>query len=202
MTELATPIDQFLATQRDLSAAERFASEHGALDRPLNEDWYRALMPATPPGEGQQYRFEVDLAACTGCKSCVAACHSLNGLDEGESWRRTGTLLGVGPSGPTQQTVTTACHHCVDPACLTGCPVDAYEKDPVTGIVRDNDSAEAVQHLPLTCSMSVTYARWVWIGERTGLERGCERHVLGPVYRRDVGWCIRNCVGGCVGDEI
>ena len=24
---------------------------------------------------------------------------------------------------PAQQTVTTACHHCVDPACLTGCPV-------------------------------------------------------------------------------
>ena len=38
-----------------------------------------------------------------------------------------------------QQTVTTACHHCLEPACLNGCPVKAYEKDPVTGIVKHLD---------------------------------------------------------------
>ena len=39
----------------------------------------------TPPAPGQQYGFEVDLDACTGCKACVTACHSLNGLDDGEA---------------------------------------------------------------------------------------------------------------------
>ena len=46
-----------------------------------------------------------------------------------------------------QQTVTTACHHCVDPACLKGCPVDAYEKDPVTGIV--TPPRRSVHRLPV-----------------------------------------------------
>jgi ferredoxin len=44
----------------------------------------------TPPARGQQYAFEVDLDKCSGCKSCVAACHSLNGLDDGEAWRTIG----------------------------------------------------------------------------------------------------------------
>ena len=43
---------------------------------------------ACPPprrGPASSTRFDVDLDACTGCKACVAACHSLNGLDEGEA---------------------------------------------------------------------------------------------------------------------
>jgi Fe-S-cluster-containing dehydrogenase component/DMSO reductase anchor subunit len=97
----------------------------------------------------------VDLDACTGCKSCVAACHSLNGLDAGETWRSVGLLLGDGPT-PTLQHVTTACHHCLDPACLTGCPVDAYEKDPITGIVRHlDDQCIGCRYCTLTCPYEV-----------------------------------------------
>ena len=37
-------------------------------------------------------RFAVDLDACTGCKACVTACHSLNGLDDDETWRDVGVF--------------------------------------------------------------------------------------------------------------
>ncbi|HXU80626.1 MAG TPA: DmsC/YnfH family molybdoenzyme membrane anchor subunit, partial [Polyangia bacterium] len=51
-----------------------------------------------------------------------------------------------------QQTVTTSCHHCVDPACMSGCPVQAYEKDPVTGIVRHlDDQCIGCQYCTLMC---------------------------------------------------
>jgi len=57
---------------------------------------------------------------------------------------------------PLQQTVTTACHHCLDPACLTGCPVDAYEKDPVTGIVSHlDDQCIGCGYCMLTCPYEV-----------------------------------------------
>ena len=97
------------------------------------------LMPISRPAPGEHYAFEVDLDSCTGCKSCVAACHSLNGLDDDETWRDVGVLVSPSRARPLTQTVTTACHHCTDPACLNGCPVLAYEKDPVTGIVRHLD---------------------------------------------------------------
>ena len=47
---------------------------------------YRSLIPLTKPGAGEQYAFEVSLDRCTGCKACVSACHSLNGLDDHEAW--------------------------------------------------------------------------------------------------------------------
>ena len=55
-------------------------------------------------------------------------------------------------AGPAQQTVTTACHHCLEPACLSGCPVKAYEKNPVTGIVKHlDDQCIGCQYCILMC---------------------------------------------------
>lgn len=168
--DVRTPIDDYLARQQDMTAVERFADHHDRATGPQHERWYRQLLPAAPPGPGQQYRFEVDMDACTSCKSCVSACHSLNGLDEGESWRSVGVVIGAGPGGSTQQTVTTACHHCVDPACLTGCPVDAYDKDPITGIVA---------HLDDQC-IGCSYCTWMCpydvprFNERLGIVRKCD----------------------------
>src|SRR6185503_1977064 len=150
-----TPIDRYLAAQAELTAVERFAQRHEADLLPRQARYYRDLIPLAEPGPGQQYGFEVDLDACTGCKACVAACHSLNGLDDDESWR-TVSLLRSTDGAPFQQTVTAACHHCLDPACLRGCPVDAYEKDPVTGIVRHlDDQCIGCSYCTLTCPYEV-----------------------------------------------
>lgn len=168
--DVRTPIDDYLARQQDLTAVERFADHHDRATTPLHERWYRQLLPAEPPGPGQQYRFEVDMDLCTSCKSCVSACHSLNGLDEGESWRSVGVVMGVGWDGPTQQTVTTACHHCVEPACLAGCPVDAYDKDPITGIVRHlDDQCIGCSYCTWTCPYDVPR-----FNERLGIVRKCD----------------------------
>jgi formate dehydrogenase iron-sulfur subunit len=138
-------VDALLAEQRTLTAVEKFSQLHQRHQAPLLETHYHSLIPLSAPRPGEQYAFEVDLDKCSGCKACVSACHSLNGLDDGETWREVGALFGERlvpkPQGgnrvvPIQQTVTTACHHCVEPACLEGCPVLAYDKDPVTGIVR------------------------------------------------------------------
>src|SRR5690349_24207245 len=121
------PVAALLQTQQTLTAVERFAKQHDAGDVPAQAKYYRDLIPLEKPRPGEQYAFEVDLDACTGCKACVAACHTLNGLDEGEMWRSVGLLHGGTPAAPAQQTVTTSCHHCLEPACLSGCPTQAYE---------------------------------------------------------------------------
>lgn len=145
-------VSSFLSEQGDLSAVERFAQFHEDADEPLQARYYSALMPAQPPSPGQQLAFEVDLDRCSGCKACVAACHNMNGLDEGESWRDVGLVIGRMPELPVLQHVTSACHHCLDPACLNACPVDAYEKDPHTGIVRHlDDQCIGCQYCTLAC---------------------------------------------------
>lgn len=131
-------IDELLEQQSTLQTpVAKFSEKHH--HEPDLEPHYRSLIPLSKPGPGEQYAFEVSLDRCTGCKACVSACSSLNGLDEGETWRDIGTLLG-GKEAPTyQQTITTACHHCEDPGCMNGCPVGAYEKDIDTGLVRHLD---------------------------------------------------------------
>jgi formate dehydrogenase iron-sulfur subunit len=145
-------LDWVLADQQTLTAVDRFARKHDADALPAHAKIYRELIPGKTPGPGQQYAFEVDLDLCTGCKACVTGCHNLNGLDDGEVWRTVGLLHGGTAKAPAQQTVTTACHHCLEPACLSGCPVKAYEKDPVTGIVKHlDDQCIGCQYCVLMC---------------------------------------------------
>ena len=157
-----TLIDDLLAEQQELTAVERFSRAHDAHE--VRNRIYRDLLPATPPAPGQQYAFEVDLDKCSGCKACVSACHSMNGLDDDETWRGVGMLVGDPAddfrarrgAAAFQQHVTTACHHCVDPACLNGCPVLAYDKDPLTGIVRHlDDQCIGCQYCVMMCPYEV-----------------------------------------------
>ncbi len=145
-------LDWVLADQQTLTAVDRFARKHDDDVLPANAKFYRDLIPGKAPAAGQQYAFEVDLDLCTGCKACVTGCHNLNGLDDGEVWRTVGLLHGGTAQAPAQQTVTTACHHCLEPACLSGCPVKAYEKDPTTGIVKHlDDQCIGCQYCILMC---------------------------------------------------
>jgi formate dehydrogenase iron-sulfur subunit len=177
-------IARFLNQQQSLSAVEGFSewhhstaianvdvptteySVHGTghdnrrteygVQRTKNVAKYRSLLPATPPGPGQQYAFEVDLDRCSGCKACVVACHTLNGLDDNEAWRDVGLLIGGSRSAPVMQHVTAACHHCLQPACMIACPVNAYEKDPVTGIVKHlDDQCFGCQYCTMACPYEV-----------------------------------------------
>jgi formate dehydrogenase iron-sulfur subunit len=149
-------IERLLGEQQKLTAVEQFAETYDREDAPAEVRRYQRLLPATPPGRGQQYAFEVDLDRCTGCKACVTACHNLNGLDDQEAWRDVGFLVGGTSSLPVLQHVTTACHHCLTPACLTACPVNAYEKDPLTGIVKHlDDQCFGCQYCILACPYDV-----------------------------------------------
>lgn len=151
-----TLIDELLADQRELSAAGRFARQHDHHELPTQAKYYRDLIPLSKPKPGEQYAFEVDLDKCSGCKACVTACHNLNGLDEEEDWRDVGLIYSDDWRAPFQATVTTACHHCVDPGCLSGCPVLAYDKDPITGIVRHlDDQCIGCQYCVMKCPYDV-----------------------------------------------
>lgn len=152
-------VDELLAEQQTLTAVERFARKHEQHQLPTQAKYYRDLIPLAKPQPGEQYAFTVDLDKCSGCKACVSACHSLNGLDDGEMWRGVGLLISESPDTdfkPIHQHVTTACHHCVEPGCADGCPVLAYEKDPVSGIVRHlDDQCIGCQYCVMKCPYEV-----------------------------------------------
>ena len=166
-----------LRNAKQLTAVERFSQhEHDGEGR------YAELLPASPPGPGQQFAFLVDLDACTGCKACVTGCHSLNGLDtgSGETWRHVGDL--------GSQHVTSACHHCADPACLKGCPAEAYEKDALTGaVVHLDDACIGCSYCTMTCPYEVPS-----FSDRLGIVRKCDL-CHGRLSAGEAPACVQAC---------
>lgn len=82
----------------------------------------------------------IDLERCTGCKSCEAACKTEHRLGPGEYRNKVVWASELEQAGLAFLTLT--CQHCERPACLRACPVNpkAISKDPVTGIVRVDES--------------------------------------------------------------
>jgi len=186
-------VEMLLSEQRDLSAVERFSQRHDQHADPLLAPTYRELIPLSEPGTGEQYAFEVDLDACSGCKACVVACHNMNGLEESETWRRVGTLQSSIPSKPVVQHVTTACHHCVDPGCLSGCPVQAYEKDPQLGIVVHlDDQCIGCKYCTLMCPYDVPK-----FSQSKGIVSKCDmcRHRLAE---GEAPACVQSCPNSAI----
>lgn len=95
-------------------------------------------IPARPPAAGEQYRFHFDMSKCIGCKCCEVACSEQNNNPGGIRWRRVGELEGGVYPFAERFHLSMGCNHCLDAACLKGCPVDAYRKDELTGLVLHN----------------------------------------------------------------
>ncbi len=115
-----------------------------------------ALIPERPLEEGEQYRFHFDMTKCIGCRSCEVACNEQNGNPADIKWRRVGELEG-GTYPDTQRSyLSMGCNHCLSADCLRGCPVNAYTKDPLTGIVLHSaDACIGCQYCVWNCPYSV-----------------------------------------------
>jgi DMSO reductase iron-sulfur subunit len=120
------------------------------------EEAAQLLIPDRPLAPGEQYRFHFDMTKCIGCRSCEVACNEQNGNPADLHWRRIGEIEGGDYPDTRRHYLSMGCNHCLDPDCLRGCPVNAYTKDPHTGIVLH--SAEACigcQYCVWNCPYSV-----------------------------------------------
>jgi len=99
------------------------------------------LFQILPTGPDEQYRFHFDMSKCIGCRCCEVACAEQNGNTLETNWRQVGEIEGGEYPFTQRFYLSMSCNHCLDPACLTGCPVNAYSKAPATGLVLH--SAEA-----------------------------------------------------------
>ena len=113
-------------------------------------------MPLRAPGPGEQYRFHFDMVKCIGCKCCVVACNEQNGNPASINWRRVGEIEGGFYPQTLRSYLSMGCNHCVEPTCMSGCPVDAYTKDSATGIVLHSaDTCIGCQYCTWNCSYGV-----------------------------------------------
>jgi len=113
-------------------------------------------VPTRTPHSGEQYRFHFDMGRCIGCKCCVVACNEQNGNPAAINWRRVGEVEGGYYPYTQRHYLSMGCNHCLEPSCLSGCPVEAYKKDPRTGVVLHSaDTCIGCQYCTWNCSYGV-----------------------------------------------
>jgi DMSO reductase iron-sulfur subunit len=115
-----------------------------------------SLIPDRTPGPGEQYRFHFNMTKCIGCRSCEVACNEQNGNPADLRWRRIGEIEGGVWPHTERWYLSMGCNHCLSADCLRGCPVDAYKKDPATGIVlHSTEACIGCQYCVWNCPYSV-----------------------------------------------
>jgi len=86
-----------------------------------------------------QIGFYFDQTRCIGCETCVVACKDWHDIPAGQGgWRRVITIEEGRYPKVFVAHLSTACHHCADPPCVSDCPTGALEKRERDGIVTVN----------------------------------------------------------------
>ncbi len=105
--------------------------------------------------DGEQYRFHFDATACVGCHCCEVACNEQNGNPDDIKWRRVGEMeAGVFPD-TSQLFNSMSCNHCIDPACLNGCPTESYIKLDNGIVFHEDESCIGCQYCTWNCPYEV-----------------------------------------------
>jgi Fe-S-cluster-containing dehydrogenase component len=138
----------------------------------------RENLPVPPKAVGMLY----DSTLCIGCKACVDSCKAANGMPNEVPEAHRGWNIGQWDtaqdlSGKTINVIKAYrhgdlsvkdreengyafmkrhCLHCVDPSCVSVCPVSAMKKDPETGIVtHDPDACIGCRYCVYGCPFGV-----------------------------------------------
>ena len=139
------------------AAAVGATAESGARERKEPKDsWYGMLYDST---------------RCVGCKTCMVACKEANGLPPeldsdgihdapiGLS-AYTRTVIKLYKEGDKHAYFKAQCMHCVDPSCVSVCPVGAMKKDPETGVVYVDDSCLGCRYCQMACPFNIPKFEW------------------------------------------
>jgi len=112
-----------------------------------------------------------DATMCTGCHACSAACRQWNGteveLDESglydaptELSADTWTLIQLHQGEGEDSFVKRQCMHCVDPGCVSGCPVHALEKTAAGPVTYNAARCIGCRYCMYTCPFDVPRFEW------------------------------------------
>jgi len=146
-----------------------------------------------------QKAFYFDASACNGCKACVIACKSKNALPVGVNYRRV-VQYGNGawvpdpeypdmlmPSNLFVYSLSVACMHCEDPACVNVCPAKAVEKRDDGIVVVDSDKCIGCHYCEWACPYGAPQ-----FDPEEGTMRKCD-FCVDVVEQGEAPYCVAAC---------
>lgn len=142
--------------------------------------------------DNEQYRFHFDATKCIGCRCCEVACNEQNNNPADIKWRRVGEMEGGDFGSVSTLFNSMACNHCVDPACLIGCPTNSYIKFDNGIVFHDDPSCIGCSY----CTWNCPYGVPIFNQERSIVTKCHMCH-----ERLDVGQspaCVQACPSGAI----
>ncbi|MBU2643119.1 hydrogenase 2 operon protein HybA [bacterium] len=107
-----------------------------------------------------------DNTRCVGCKSCEVACKRANNLPveldasgiydaPRDLSEKTMNIIKMYKDEEGQAYVKRQCMHCVDPSCVSGCPVSALNKEPNGIVTWDPDACCGCRYCQMNCPFNI-----------------------------------------------
>lgn len=105
-----------------------------------------------------------DATQCVGCLECQAACAKQNNNPYDESiakeQKTSDHKFTYVASKPDDKYMRRLCMHCVDPTCVSVCPVTALEKTSLGPVTYDADKCMGCRYCMLACPFNVPKYEW------------------------------------------
>ncbi len=133
---------------------------------------------ATPEAPEDAIAMLYDTTLCIGCKACVSACTTANNLIPDSSlsdglWQmptdlnaQTKNIILLADHEGETSYVKRQCMHCVDPACVAGCPFSALTKSEF-GIVKwEPSQCIGCRYCEISCPFDVPRFEWTEFNPR------------------------------------
>jgi len=83
----------------------------------------------------KQLGFYFDASQCLQCYACEVACKSVHDIGRGVRWRHVWSRWYGEFPNPANVPISSSCHHCERPSCLSACPTNAIVKRAEDGVV-------------------------------------------------------------------
>ena len=130
--------------------------------------------PAHPVPPADAVAMLYDNTICTGCNACVVACSEANGLPpdtalSGGLWQMPSDLnsktkntikLYKQPDGAVSAFVKRQCMHCLDPACVAGCPFGSLKKNRWGAVTWEGSRCIGCRYCELACPFDIPKFEW------------------------------------------
>jgi len=100
-----------------------------------------------------------DLTKCIGCEACVLACKEGNGLDKSPRNALSAQTLTV-IENRNGLNVRRHCMHCLNPACVSACPVEALQVTECGAVVYDASKCMGCRYCMIACPFGIPTYEW------------------------------------------
>ncbi len=107
-----------------------------------------------------------DVTKCIACEECVVACKKVNHLqpdvprrwdtDDGLTARNWTSIV----AGPANSQVRKQCRHCLEPACVSACPVGAMHKTELGPVIYDQGKCMGCRYCMMACPYGIPRYDW------------------------------------------